>query len=88
MRTINVTTKCLKLARQAMNVAIATANPARLTAPPDQPILKVQAERRSKSGGIPAFRLEVVDVDDPIEVGGTTTYRIDVTNQGHCRARR
>ena len=32
--------------------------------------------------GIPAFRLEVVDVDDPVEVGARTQYRIDVTNQG------
>jgi uncharacterized repeat protein (TIGR01451 family) len=81
-RTVNVTTKCLKLARQAMNVAIATANPANVPAPPDQPILKVQAEAPIEIGGLPAFRLEVVDVDDPIEVGGQTTYRIDVTNQG------
>ena len=81
-RSVNVTTKCLKLARQATNVAIATANPVNVPAPPDQPILKVQAEAPIEIGGLPAFRLEVVDVDDPIEVGGQTTYRIDVTNQG------
>ena len=32
--------------------------------------------------GIPAILLEVIDVDDPIEVGSTTTYVISVTNQG------
>lgn len=32
--------------------------------------------------GIPAVLLEVVDNPDPIEIGGTTTYRIDITNQG------
>ena len=32
--------------------------------------------------GIPAILLECIDVDDPIEVGGTETYVIDVTNQG------
>ncbi len=32
--------------------------------------------------GIPAILLEVVDSPDPIEVGGTTTYTIEVTNQG------
>lgn len=32
--------------------------------------------------GIPAVLLEVVDVTDPVEVGGTTTYVIRVTNQG------
>jgi len=32
--------------------------------------------------GIPAILLEVVDVEDPIEVGSTITYVITVTNQG------
>jgi uncharacterized repeat protein (TIGR01451 family) len=32
--------------------------------------------------GLPAARLEVIDSDDPIQVGDTTTYKIDVTNQG------
>jgi len=32
--------------------------------------------------GIPGILLEVVDVDDPIEVGSVTTYVITVTNQG------
>lgn len=34
--------------------------------------------------GIAAILLEVVDVDDPIEVGGKETYLIDVTNQGNA----
>jgi hypothetical protein len=32
--------------------------------------------------GIPAILLELVDLDDPIEVGGDETYEIRVTNQG------
>jgi uncharacterized repeat protein (TIGR01451 family) len=32
--------------------------------------------------GVAAILLEVVDSPDPIEVGGQTTYTIDVTNQG------
>ncbi len=32
--------------------------------------------------GIPAILLEVIDLEDPIEVGSTTTYVITVTNQG------
>lgn len=32
--------------------------------------------------GIPAILLEVVDLDDPIEVGSPETYEIRVTNQG------
>jgi hypothetical protein len=36
----------------------------------------------TKVSGIPAILLEVVDLEDPIEVGSTVNYRIDVTNQG------
>lgn len=32
--------------------------------------------------GVPGVLLEVIDVDDPIEVGATDTYVIAVTNQG------
>lgn len=32
--------------------------------------------------GVPAVLLEVVDVEDPIEVGETVTYKVVVTNQG------
>lgn len=32
--------------------------------------------------GIPAILLEVIDLDDPVEVGSNTTYVISVTNQG------
>ncbi|MBF8275806.1 MAG: hypothetical protein HW390_879 [Candidatus Brocadiaceae bacterium] len=32
--------------------------------------------------GIPAILLEVIDIEDPIEVGSNETYEIDVTNQG------
>lgn len=32
--------------------------------------------------GIPAILLEVVDLDDPVEVGAQVTYEIVVTNQG------
>jgi uncharacterized repeat protein (TIGR01451 family) len=31
---------------------------------------------------IPALRLEVVDIEDPVRVGNDTTYRITVKNQG------
>lgn len=32
--------------------------------------------------GIPAILLEVIDIEDPIEIGQGTTYEITVTNQG------
>jgi uncharacterized repeat protein (TIGR01451 family) len=40
------------------------------------------AEAMLEIRGIPAILLEVIDVEDPIEVGGTVTYIITVTNQG------
>ena len=36
----------------------------------------------TKVVGIPAILLEVVDIEDPIEVGKNETYVVDVTNQG------
>ncbi len=32
--------------------------------------------------GIPASRLQVIDLEDPVEVGGKTTYLITVVNEG------
>lgn len=40
----------------------------------------------TKLVGIPALLLEVVDIEDPIEVGNTETYDIKVTNQGTANA--
>jgi len=41
-----------------------------------------KAEGMTEVKGIPAILLEVIDIDDPIEVGAQTTYEIVVTNQG------
>jgi uncharacterized repeat protein (TIGR01451 family) len=42
----------------------------------------VRAACETRVIGIPAILLEVVDIEDPVEVGKTTTYVITVTNQG------
>ena len=42
----------------------------------------VTASVETSIAGIPALRLDVVDVEDPIEVGASTTYMITVTNEG------
>lgn len=34
--------------------------------------------------GVPALRLEVADVEDPVEVAGEIVYEIRVVNQGSC----
>jgi uncharacterized repeat protein (TIGR01451 family) len=44
--------------------------------------IKVGAEAALAIRGSPAYRLQVVDLKDPIQVGDHTTYKIDVTNQG------
>ncbi len=43
---------------------------------------EVAATSCTEVAGIPAVLLEVVDVDDPIEVGATETYIVSVINQG------
>ncbi|MGE3310395.1 MAG: hypothetical protein AB7O66_10530, partial [Limisphaerales bacterium] len=44
--------------------------------------LPVESRCSTVVAGIPAILLEVVDVEDPIEVGNQVTYEIRVTNQG------
>jgi uncharacterized repeat protein (TIGR01451 family) len=43
---------------------------------------EARADLRVQVEGVPALLLEVVDLDDPIEVGAETTYEIRVVNQG------
>lgn len=71
-KLVQLTTKCAQMTPRALNVAVATADPG----------IRVQAEAGLEIRGLPAFRLEVVDVDDPIEVGARSTYKIEVHNQG------
>jgi uncharacterized repeat protein (TIGR01451 family) len=42
----------------------------------------VQGQVKTQIAGIPAIRLEVVDLQDPVQVGENTTYEIRVKNQG------
>lgn len=44
--------------------------------------LEVFADAPLRIEGVPALMLEVVDLDDPAEVGSETTYEIRVINQG------
>ncbi len=71
-KLVQLTTKCLRMTPRALNVAVATADPG----------IRVQAEADIEIRGLPAFRLEVIDVDDPVEVGAKTTYKVEVHNQG------
>ena len=49
--------------------------------------LHAKAAHTTKVEGIAAILLEVVDVDDPVEVGAETSYEVLVTNQGTDFAR-
>lgn len=42
----------------------------------------VTASAQTSIAGIPAVRLEVIDVEDPVEVGASTTYMITTSNEG------
>ncbi len=44
--------------------------------------LTAHAETVVKSEGVPALRFEVVDVEDPVEIGKEAVYEIRVANQG------
>lgn len=44
--------------------------------------LEARAETPVKAEGVPAVRFEVVDLEDPIVVGGEAVYEVRVTNSG------
>jgi uncharacterized repeat protein (TIGR01451 family) len=44
--------------------------------------LKTEAELMTRVEGLSAIMLEVVDTEDPVEVGGETAYEIRITNTG------
>jgi uncharacterized repeat protein (TIGR01451 family) len=56
----------------------AGGNPAR---PAGRP-LEAKTETAVKSEGVAAVRFEVIDLEDPVEVGKEAVYEIRVTNQG------
>ena len=77
-KAVQVLTSCAELAPQVINVATATADGG----------LQDRAEAPLEIRGIAAYRLEVIDTKDPVEVGGNTTYKITVTNTGSLAGNR
>ncbi len=53
-----------------------------LTVRPATRVLEAKAETPIKAEGVAAVRFEVLDLDDPVEVGKEAIYEIRVTNQG------
>jgi uncharacterized repeat protein (TIGR01451 family) len=71
-KTVTITASCDRITQQAVSLATATADPG----------LKAVGKAQIEVRGLPGFRLEVVDLEDPVPLGEKTTYKIDVTNQG------
>jgi uncharacterized repeat protein (TIGR01451 family) len=44
--------------------------------------LEAQAEAETRIEGMPALLVELVDLDDPVEVGGNARYELRITNTG------
>lgn len=74
-KTVNVTCKATMAANGLVNRACARAR-----------CTENCAEAAVNPIGIPAVLLEVIDVDDPDEIGTDETYIITVTNQGSAPA--
>jgi uncharacterized repeat protein (TIGR01451 family) len=70
-RTVDVTLRA-RQPGEVRNRAAATAAPG----------LRAEAEAATDFFGVTALLLEVVDSDDPVEVGGATSYIVLVRNQG------
>jgi uncharacterized repeat protein (TIGR01451 family) len=70
-KVLQVTGRCLAATARTVNVATVTSDAG-----------TQQAEAALEIRGVPAYRLEVGDTTDPVQVGGRTSYRILVTNQG------
>jgi len=71
-KKVSVTVRADAISSSVINKVTARANCAN----------PVSAEVAAVVKGIPAILLEVIDVSDPIEVGGQETYVITATNQG------
>jgi uncharacterized repeat protein (TIGR01451 family) len=71
-KVVQVTTRCDQMAERSPLRATVTADPD----------VQVRSEAVLAVRGLPAYRIHVVDLKDPIQVGERTTYRIEVSNQG------
>ncbi|HEY1861742.1 MAG TPA: hypothetical protein VGG61_15385, partial [Gemmataceae bacterium] len=71
-KVVQVTTRCEQMAERSPLRATVTADPD----------VQVRSEAVLAVHGLPAYRIHVVDLKDPIQVGERTTYRIEVSNQG------
>jgi uncharacterized repeat protein (TIGR01451 family) len=71
-KAVQISTRCETMTERATLQASVAADAG----------VKASAEAALAIRGLPTYRLQVVDLKDPIQVGDRTTYKIDVTNQG------
>ncbi len=71
-RVVRVTARCERIAREVVNVAVATADPG----------LRVEARAPLEILGIPAYQFQLTPTAGMVEVGRRNTYNITVTNTG------
>ncbi len=83
-RNFQVTANCVALSSAAVSRAVVTGETA-AEGEAAGATVRAEAEAPIEVRGLPAFRLNVTDRDDPLEVGGRTVYTIEVTNQGTLR---
>src|SRR5207247_1946290 len=65
-KLVHVTTHCNELAQKVINVATATADSG----------IQARAEAPIEIRGLAAFRVELIDLNDPLPVGEKTSYKI------------
>ncbi len=83
---LQLTTRCASPAEKAVLKAQASATVTGFTpAPESGPPVRAETQETLEIRGLPAFRLEVTDETDPVQVGAQTNYRIEVNNQGSLR---
>jgi uncharacterized repeat protein (TIGR01451 family) len=94
-RHFQVTARCVTVTPGVAHRAAVTGEPsvvqggdgapAASPAGPPRGSVRAEAEASIEVRGLPAFRLNVTDRDDPVEVGSRTVYTIEVTNQGSLK---
>jgi uncharacterized repeat protein (TIGR01451 family) len=76
VRTLQLTTRCVNLAKQATKTVLAASESG----------LRKEDSRSIEIFGLAALKLELTDQGDPAPIGGKITYQAAVTNQGTLAA--
>jgi uncharacterized repeat protein (TIGR01451 family) len=72
----------IRTVAQAAPAEVAPAGGVAAEVRPVGKVLEARAETAVKAEGVPALRFEVMDIEDPVELGKEAVYEIRVVNQG------